>query len=189
MPSVECRHVTHYAGYRVFRNRAPDCACADGLRLRGRLAAAVTAAGGLGLIGGGYGDANWLESQIGQADGARIGYGFITWSLDRNPDLLDVVLAEQPATVMLSFGELQPFADRIRAAGVPLMAQVQALEQVRQALDAGADIVAAQGGEAGGHGMSVRSTFTLVPEVVDLVASGHRKRRCWLPTVSSMAVG
>jgi nitronate monooxygenase len=71
---------------------------------------------------------------------------------------------------MLSFGELQPFADRIRAAGVPLIAQVQTLEQVRQALDAGADIVAAQGGEAGAHGMSVRSTFTLVPEVVDLVA-------------------
>jgi nitronate monooxygenase len=138
----------------------------------GRLAAAVTAAGGLGLIGGGYGDATWLEAQIGQADGARIGYGFITWSLARNPDLLDVVLAQQPATVMLSFGELQPFAERIRAAGVPLIAQVQTLEQARRALDAGADVVAAQGGEAGGHGMSVRSTFTLVPEVVDLVAKG-----------------
>jgi nitronate monooxygenase len=137
----------------------------------GRLAAAVTAAGGLGLIGGGYGDAEWLESQIGQADGARVGYGFITWSLARNPGLLDLVLARQPAVVMLSFGELQPFADGIRTAGVPLIAQVQTLDQARHALDAGADIVAAQGGEAGGHGMSVRSTFTLVPEVADLVAS------------------
>jgi nitronate monooxygenase len=136
----------------------------------GRLAAAVTAAGGLGLIGGGYGDAAWLQSQIGHADGARVGYGFITWSLARSPDLLDTVLAEQPATIMLSFGELRPFADRIRAAGVPLIAQVQTLDQARRALDVGADIVAAQGGEAGGHGMSVRSTFTLVPEVVDIVA-------------------
>ncbi len=136
----------------------------------GRLAAAVTAAGGLGLIGGGYGDADWLRSEIGHAAGARVGYGFITWSLARNPDLLDTVLAEQPATVMLSFGELRPFADRIRGAGVPLIAQVQTLDQARQALDAGADIIAAQGGEAGGHGMSVRSTFTLVPEVVDVVA-------------------
>jgi nitronate monooxygenase len=136
----------------------------------GRLAAAVTAAGGLGLIGGGYGDAGWLRSEIGQADGERVGYGFITWSLARNPDLLDTVLAEQPATIMLSFGELRPFAERIRAAGVPLIAQVQTLDHARQALDAGADIVAAQGGEAGGHGMSVRSTFTLVPEVVDIVA-------------------
>jgi nitronate monooxygenase len=136
----------------------------------GRLAAAVTKAGGLGLIGGGYGDAEWLQSEIGQADGARVGVGFITWSLARNPGLLDVALAAQPATVMLSFGELRPFAERIRAAGVPVTAQVQNLHQARQALDAGAHIVVAQGGEAGGHGMSVRSTFTLVADVVDLVA-------------------
>ena len=39
----------------------------------------------------------------------------------------------------------------------------------RRALDAGADVIVAQGGEAGGHGTGLRSTFTLVPEVVDLV--------------------
>ena len=136
----------------------------------GRLAAAVTRAGGLGLIGGGYGDADWLKAQIDEADGARVGYGFITWSLARNPELLDVALAQRPATVMLSFGDLRPFAGRIRAAGVPLTAQVQNLDQVGHALDAGAEIIVAQGGEAGGHGMSVRSTFTLVPDVVDFVA-------------------
>jgi nitronate monooxygenase len=136
----------------------------------GRLAAAVTRAGGLGLIGGGYPDAEWLQSQIDRAEGARVGYGFITWSLARNPGVLDVALERGPAAVMLSFGELQPFADRIHAAGVPLIAQVQNLDQTRRALDAGAEVIVAQGGEAGGHGMSVRSTFTLVPEVVDFVA-------------------
>lgn len=136
----------------------------------GRLAAAVTTAGGLGLVGGGYGDADWLHAQTVEAAGARVGYGFITWSLARTPALLDTVLAEQPPTVMLSFGDLDPFADRIHRAGVPLTAQVQNLAQARLALDAGADVIVAQGGEAGGHGMSVRSTFTLVPEVVDLVA-------------------
>jgi nitronate monooxygenase len=136
----------------------------------GRLAAAVTAAGGLGLVGGGYGDADWLQTQFGQADGARVGYGFITWSLARNPELLDTVLEQQPATIMLSFGELRPFADRVHAAGVPLIAQAQTVDHARRALDAGAEIVVAQGGEAGGHGMSARSTFTLVPEIVDLVA-------------------
>jgi nitronate monooxygenase len=136
----------------------------------GRLAAAVTAAGGLGLIGGGYGDLDWLQREFGLAGGANVGCGFITWSLARNPDLLDMVLDQQPATVMLSFGDLRPFADRIHAAGVPLIAQVQTLDHARQALDAGAEILAAQGGEAGGHGMSIRSTFTLVPEVVDLTA-------------------
>jgi nitronate monooxygenase len=136
----------------------------------GRLAAAVTRAGGLGLIGGGYPDAEWLQTQIDRAAGARVGYGFITWSLARNPGVLDVALERGPAAVMLSFGELQPFADRIHAAGVPLIAQVQNLDQTRRALDAGAEVIVAQGGEAGGHGMSVRSTFTLVPEVVDFVA-------------------
>lgn len=136
----------------------------------GRLAAAVTRAGGLGLIGGGYPDAEWLRSQIDRAEGARVGYGFITWSLARKPGVLDIALAQRPAAVMLSFGELQPFADRIHGAGVPLIAQVQNLDQARRALDARAEVIVAQGGEAGGHGMSVRSTFTLVPEVVDFVA-------------------
>jgi len=136
----------------------------------GRLAAAVTAAGGLGLIGGGYGDLDWLQQEFGRAEGTRVGCGFITWSLARQPELLDEVLARQPATIMLSFGDLRPFADRIHAAGVPLIAQAQTLDHARQALDAGADILVAQGGEAGGHGMTVRSTFTLVPDVVDLAA-------------------
>jgi nitronate monooxygenase len=141
----------------------------------GRLAAAVTAAGGLGLIGGGYGDTDWLQREFEQADGARVGVGFITWSLFRNPELLDDALARRPATIMLSFGDLNPFADRIHTAGVPLIAQAQNLEHARQALDVGADIIVAQGGEAGGHGMSVRSTFTLVPDVADLVAERSPK--------------
>ncbi|MDT5222515.1 MAG: nitronate monooxygenase, partial [Mycobacterium sp.] len=114
----------------------------------GRLAAAVTAAGGLGLIGGGYGDGQWLQSQIELTVGARVGYGFITWSLAASPELLDIVLAQQPATVMLSFGDPGSFADRIRAAGIPLTAQVQNLDQARQAQDTGADHIVAQGSEA-----------------------------------------
>jgi nitronate monooxygenase len=136
----------------------------------GRLSAAVTSGGGLGLIGGGYGDSDWLQREFGLAEGTRVGCGLITWSLARKPELLDETLERQPATIMLSFGDLQPFADRIHAASVPLIAQVQTLDQARQALEAGAQILVAQGGEAGGHGMTVRSTFTLVPEVVDLAA-------------------
>jgi nitronate monooxygenase len=136
----------------------------------GKLAAAVSSSGGLGLIGGGYGDSAWLRREFGLADGARVGCGFITWSLARAPELLDETLEWRPAAVMLSFGDLQPFAERVQAAGVAVIAQVQTLEQARGALDAGAEIVVAQGGEAGGHGMAVRSTFTLVPDVVDLAA-------------------
>lgn len=136
----------------------------------GKLAAAVTSAGGLGLIGGGYGDSAWLAREFDRADRAAVGCGFITWSLARQPELLDEALERRPAAVMLSFGEPQPFAERIHTAGIPLMAQVQTLEQARQALDSGAQIVVAQGSEAGGHGMTIRSTFTLVPDVADLAA-------------------
>ena len=136
----------------------------------GRLAAAVTRAGGLGLIGGGYGDAEWLEREFDLADGARVGCGFITWSLARRPEALDLALQRRPAAVMLSFGDPADFAERIRQAGVPLICQAQTMAQARRALELCADIVVAQGSEAGGHGMTGRSTITLVPEVVDLVA-------------------
>ncbi len=141
----------------------------------GRLAGVVTAAGGLGLIGGGYGDAEWLQCQFDEAKGARVGVGFITWSLARNPQLLDVALARQPATIMLSFGDSGEIAERIHQANIPLTIQVQRLGQARRALEVGADIIVAQGGEAGGHGMGARSTLTLVPDIVDVVAEHGAK--------------
>jgi nitronate monooxygenase len=135
----------------------------------GRLAAAVTEAGGLGLIGGGYGEAAWLDREFVAAGNARIGCGFITWSLARQPELLDQVLAHAPAAVMLSFGDPAPFAPAIHAAGSVLICQVQTIAHARAALDAGAAIIVAQGTEAGGHG-AVRATLTLVPEIADLLA-------------------
>jgi nitronate monooxygenase len=70
----------------------------------------------------------------------------------------------------LSFGDPGEFVERILQANIPLTVQVQTLGQARHALEVGADIIVAQGGEAGGHGMGARSTFTLVPDIVDLVA-------------------
>jgi nitronate monooxygenase len=133
----------------------------------GRLAAAVSHAGGFGIIGGGYGDASWLTREMDAAGDALVGVGFITWSLSRQPHLLDLVLERRPPAVMLSFGEVQPHAERIKTAGALLLCQVQTLDQARQAIAHGADVLIAQGAEAGGHGMS-RGTFTLVPAVVDV---------------------
>jgi nitronate monooxygenase len=136
----------------------------------GRLAAAVSRAGGLGLIGGGYGDRAWVEAQFGEAEGADVGCGFITWSIERAPDLLDDVLARRPRAIMLSFGDPRGLAPRVREAGVPLLCQVQSRSDAVLALEAGADVVVAQGAEAGGHG-DRRATFTLVPEIADLLAA------------------
>ena len=136
----------------------------------GALAAAVSAAGGMGLIGGGYGDAGWIENQFKVAGNQRIGCGFITWALARQPQVLEVALAHRPAALMLSFGDPLPFADQIHAAGVMLICQVQTLAHARAALAAGAAVIVAQGTEAGGHG-GRRATLTLVPEVADMLAA------------------
>lgn len=135
----------------------------------GALAAAVTNAGGLGLIGGGYGDGDWLEEQFAAAGNIRVGCGFITWALAQRPHLLARALERRPAAMMLSFGDPRPFAAEIAGAGVPLICQCQTLAHVREALEAGAAIVVAQGAEAGGHGQS-RGLFPFAPEAADLIA-------------------
>ena len=142
----------------------------------GALAGAVSAAGGLGLIGAGYADAalgfgsdDWIGSEFDKAGNHAVGIGFITWALDRRPGALDVALERQPHVVMLSFGDIAPYAAKIREAGAILMSQVQTLKDAREAAAKGAQIIVAQGTEAGGHGAS-RATLPLVPAVVDAVA-------------------
>lgn len=133
----------------------------------GALAGAVARAGGLGLLGGGYGDRDWIAREWALAGGAPIGVGFITWALTLS--LLDATLARRPRAVMLSFGDPAPFAPAIHAAQIPLLCQCQTLEHARAALDAGATILIAQGTEAGGHA-ATRATMTLVPEIADHLA-------------------
>jgi nitronate monooxygenase len=135
----------------------------------GALAAAVSRAGGLGLIGGGYGDGSWLDEQFAAAGNQHVGCGFITWSLARQRHLLGQALERRPRAIMLSFGDPAPFADEVHAAGAVLICQVQSLAHADRALEVGAGIIVAQGTEAGGHG-AVRGTMTLVPEVGDLCA-------------------
>ena len=132
----------------------------------GKLAATVSRAGGFGIIGGGYGDEAWLEREMDAAGDARVGVGFITWSMARNERLLDLVLERKPAAIMLSFGDVKPHAGRIRKAGALMICQVQTLAQAKDAVANGADVLVAQGAEAAGHGVA-RGTFALVPAVVD----------------------
>lgn len=134
----------------------------------GQLAAAVSRSGGLGLIGGGYGDPAWLEEQFEAAHGHSVGVGFITWSLRKSPSLLTDVLKHEPTAVMLSFGDPSPFAAEIRATGAKLICQCQDMEHVIAAVDVGADAVIAQGAEAGGHG-ALRGGITLIPEAADYI--------------------
>ena len=136
-----------------------------------RLTLAVSRAGGFGILGGGYGDRDWLAAQLPalRESGQGFGVGFITWSLARRPELLDLALAAKPAAIWLSFGDPAPFVDKIKASGCRLICQVQTVAMARDAVAKGADIIVAQGAEAGGHG-DARGTFALVPAVADAVA-------------------
>ena len=139
----------------------------------GRLAAAVSRAGGLGIVGGGYagtlGGEPDLRQELAHVQGHKCGIGFITWALARGPHMLDEALSHSPFCVFLSFGDPRPFAERIRRGGAKLICQVQSLRHVDQALEAGTTAIVAQGAEAGGHGAQ-RSTLPFVPEVADYLA-------------------
>ncbi len=166
-----------------FQLSTPIALAPMALATGGALAAACAQAGALGLVGGGYGDLTWTqrEYRLAQellkndtASHARLGCGFITWKLDENAEALDWVLTQKPCAIMLSFGDPRPYAARIAEAGARLICQMQRLDQVPQAIEAGASVIVAQGGEAGGHGANAlegRSTFTLVPEIADYLAT------------------
>ena len=136
----------------------------------GRLAAAVSNAGGLGLVGGAYGDPDWMRQEllVAKTEATRPwGVGLITWHATN--ETVEFALQYEPDVFMLSFGDPQPYAPTIKAAGCALLCQVQDVEDARAATAAGADVIIAQGTEAGGHGAR-RATLPLVPAVVDAVA-------------------
>jgi nitronate monooxygenase len=135
----------------------------------GALAAAVSRGGGFGLLGAGSGDPDWLAREVPVVArcGKPWGMGFLSWAVDVGA--LERALEYGPRAVMLSFGDPSPFVEHIRAAGAAVIIQVTDLEEARQALDLGADVVVAQGTESGGHGArNGMSTLPFVPVVVDL---------------------
>ena len=169
----------------IFQLNTPIALAPMALASGGALAAACARAGALGLLGGGYGELAWLQTQhalalqLLQDDTAalkRLGCGFITWKMDVDASALDWLLDQPhtPAALMLSFGDPRPYASRIAKRGVPLICQIQRLEQLPLCLEAGAAVIVAQGAEAGGHGMNGlqgRATFSLVPELADALAA------------------
>ncbi len=155
---------------RLFSVRYPIALAPMGGASGGALAAAVSNGGGLGLVGGGHEDPGWIERQVqiaARGTDKPWGVGFQSWATD--PATVERALAHGPAAVMLSFGDPRPFIEPVRAAGAALIVQVTDLAEARQAMDVGADVIVAQGTEAGGHG-GRRSTLPFVPVVADLAA-------------------
>lgn len=135
------------------------------------LAAAVSNAGGFGMIGGtSRGGPEWLRAQIRVAraqTGRPFGVGFIS-SFPHVDDLVQVALDEQVAVINHSFADPTPYVAAAKARGVRVFAQVQSVAQAQRAAKAGVDAIIAQGTEAGGH-TGMAGTLALVPAVVDSV--------------------
>src|SRR5947199_8378618 len=108
-----------------------------------RLTMAVSDAGGFGILGGGYGERAWLEAETAKLKkfSGAFGIGFITWSLAKQPELLDIALDANPRAIMLSFGDPKPFAPRIKSAVSLLICQMQTEEMSTHAHVARDDIL------------------------------------------------
>src|SRR5258708_18684182 len=143
----------HTAFTELFSVQHPIALAPMGGASGGALAAAVSNGGGLGLIGGGRQDPGWLDRELkiaAEGTGKPWGVGFQSWATD----VLTVerALTYQPRAVMVSFGDPRALIEPIRKAGAALIVQVTDLEEARNAIDAGADVIVAQGTEAGGPG-------------------------------------
>jgi NAD(P)H-dependent flavin oxidoreductase YrpB (nitropropane dioxygenase family) len=156
------------------------------------LAAAVTNAGGLGNIGGvGFSpDAlrktikilkddldeknapfgvDLLLPQVG-ADARKTNKDYTGGTL---PELIDIIIEEKAALFICAVGVPPKWAvDKLHAAKIPVMNMIGAVKHVAKALEAGVDLICAQGGEGGGHTGDI-PTSILLPQVVDAV-SGHK---------------
>ncbi|MCY4366005.1 MAG: nitronate monooxygenase [Chloroflexi bacterium] len=135
----------------------------------GQLAAAVSKAGGLGTFGGTNDlGAAWLREQLAyiRSETDRpFGVGFITQLMDLDPTNFEIALEEEVPVIIFSFADPQPWLGRAKSAGAVTICQVQSLELAEMAVDAGADMLLAQGNEAGGH----TGSMNLLPLLVDLV--------------------
>jgi nitronate monooxygenase len=138
----------------------------------GRMARAVSEAGALGMIGIGAGDPVEkivTESAIaGDGGRLRFGIGLMAWGLPKRGDQLDAAIATKPFLISMTGGSIAPYAARVREAGILIAAQINTRADAIEAERAGADLIVAQGTEAGGHTGDV-ATLALLQLVLESV--------------------
>jgi nitronate monooxygenase len=137
----------------------------------GQLAAAVSAAGGLGMLGvGPTSTPDWVREQCAVARAAgRFGVGLMAWALAQDDALVDVIVAEAPALVSVSYGPYQRWIAPLQNAGIVVATQAGTREEAVAAEQAGVDVLVARGGEGGGHGRNDVATLPLLQAVLDAV--------------------
>ncbi|MGA8128302.1 MAG: nitronate monooxygenase [Mycobacterium sp.] len=136
----------------------------------GRLAAAVTAAGGLGMVGmGTAGSTSSLLAELPHVT-RTFGIGLVDWVIRKEPGLFDAALAARPVLISVSFGTDLSWVGRVHDAGIASATQVYNSVEARRAQDAGVDLLVARGCEGGGHGEATIGTLPLLDAVLDVVS-------------------
>lgn len=135
-----------------------------------KLAAAVSAAGGLGIIGAGHAPAEWVRQEIRKVRSVT-SHPFGVNVMLMSPcaaEVIRVVVEERVPVVTTGAGSPGPFLESLKAVGCKVIPVVASVALARRLERLGADAIIAEGSEAGGHIGDV-STMSLVPQVVDAV--------------------
>lgn len=138
----------------------------------GELAAAISSGGGLGMIGAGAATTpEWITVQAARAAaaGRPYGIGLMAWVLEKSTSQLDALIQARPALAAISFGQIAPFAQRLRAEGILVATQAGTVAEAREAQAIGVDVIVARGGEAGGHGRNDAATLPLLAGILGAV--------------------
>ncbi len=150
---------------------APILQAGMATRADATLAAAVSNAGGLGIIGTVDRELDDIEGQIAKARQLTDKpFGVNSVLAYATDELWETILQGRPPLVQSSWGDPKDLAKRVHEAGLLLAHQVNTVETAKQAVAAGVDFIIAQGSEAGGH-VGFVGGIALVPQVVD-VAEG-----------------
>ncbi|MHA0285675.1 NAD(P)H-dependent flavin oxidoreductase [Mycobacterium sp. C3-094] len=162
----------------------------------GKLAAAVSRAGGLGMIGmGSSATTSTLRDELPHVHGVPFGIGLIGWRVRDEPRLLRTALDAGPALLSVSFGDDFYWVDDAHDADALTATQVADLEQARHAADAGVDVLVARGAEGGGHGQPRMGLDDLLARILDhtttpvLAAGGIASARALSTVLAAGAAG
>ncbi len=136
----------------------------------GKLAAAVSQAGGAGIIASGGRDANYVREHIRLAKKLTDKPFGVNVQLmaDNKDEIVDVICEEKPAFVTLGAGNPIPFFEKFAQAGVKKIPVVPNVKLAKRVVESGADAIVIEGMEAGGH-IGVQTTMALMTQVIPLI--------------------
>ncbi len=134
------------------------------------LVSAVSNAGGLGIIGAGFYEPDWVRDQIRRTrEQTSSPFGInIQLKSPHTEQVTRVILEEKVAIVTTGAGDPAKYMPGFKQAGIKVIPVIASVSAARRMQEAGADAIVAEGMESAGH-IGETTTMALVPQVVDSV--------------------